>query len=202
MPTLTANGTRVPSSTRDSLVGAPGVSANRPSGSPRLDAEQFELFDVAPHAKPLLTAAEAARSLDCSTDQVVALVDCGRLHAVSISDRDSAQHGAGRPRREHVRITRLSVAQLRANQPTPGAADYAGSPHWCLPTSKQVIRVDELATAWRISTNQVRALLPEMLRFSISDNSGTRQHWRIPTASARQFIDARLAARNFSPAQT
>ena len=173
--------------------------------------DEFDLFDVAPHAKPLLTVGEAALTLDCSTDQVLALVDSGCLHAVSISDANRVERGK---RREHIRLTRLSVQKRRLGQPAPALAAYGTlaklppkdavipashiTNHWSLATRKPVLQVDEIAVCWRVCLNQVRALLPEMLSFSISDQSGPRQHWRVPTVSAQAFIDARLVARNFT----
>ncbi len=194
------------------LVAEHGPDSNSRHGVPQSQmpngyshATQFELFDVAPHAKPLLFVTEAAQALDCSPDQVLALVDCGALHAVAISDAPLAN-------RLHVRLTRLSVQRRRQGQAAPALPDYGitalrpsssvcrhvSPDHWCLATRKEVLRVDELATLWRICANQVRALLPQINCYSISDQAGPRQHWRVPTVNAQAFIDRRLVERNFT----
>lgn len=188
---------RPPLSIRD----LPVVPEPAPSPRPRVGRsriiighQQFEFDWRAPHAKPLYLVPEVASALACSINQVYNLVDSGVLHAVSISDAESRLH--------RIRITRLSVLHRTSRKPAPTLAQYTrqGPDHWCIPTAKQVLRPDELTTYWRVCVNQVRALLPEISRFTISaDETGQRQHWRVRRDAAQAFIDQRLIARNFTP---
>lgn len=210
MPTLVDIPVRLPTGIGETPICSNGCHAPGPQvGFTRLlgggEADQFDLFDVVPHGKPLLFVTEAAAVVGCSSDQVLALIEAGKLHGVSIS--------TGSGRREHLRVTRLSVRRHRLHEATPGLADYGitqisydwkfnASPqhrqsHWCVSTRKQVLRGDELATLWRVCTKQVWALIPEMSRWSISDGDSL-QRFRVATGVAQAFIDQRLIDRNFT----
>ncbi|HYE30967.1 MAG TPA: hypothetical protein VEH27_06055 [Methylomirabilota bacterium] len=158
--------------------------------------DQLEMDGYFPHAKPLVFVAEAARCLACSPDQVRDLSDSGVLHVLSISDSEN-------PKRDHVRVTRLSVIHKAEDKPAPTLKDYG--PDWCFKTGKQLLRLDEVATHLRCTVRHVRDLLPLICgrpgpltgRISISDSATpARNHYRISTAAAAAFVTARLKQRN------
>lgn len=207
MPSLTQDISGSPFAVRDSLAGVrafPVGGGRVNSGGDqqmRHHAEQYELFDIAPHAKSLLLLPEAARGIGSSVDQVLALIDSGILHAISISDQQAE--------RQHLRVTRLSVRAHRTRQAIPDLVDYGiqltgpgpAHLHWCLPTRKEILRLGEVAVILRVCQNQARDLIPENLRWSVSDQDGPRQHWRIATVTFQSFVDDLLVERNFSDRQ-
>jgi hypothetical protein len=128
----------------------------------------------------VLTAPEIAQRLRICPEQVVNLVDSGRLAALDLS-------GAGASRR-CLRIPSESFAALAA----PAAPPPAVFPSLTFPSDRRVLNSWEIGWLWRVSHQHVLDLIAEGELRAVNVGANERRHWRVPVEGYNEFLTRRL----------